>query len=215
MPLHQEFSNGLVLAWPTPILSRQIDDAALREDLKQLILRWERDHPDGIDRALVNGWHSATDLMDWPDPAIPGLRKLLQQQTLDFLAMMNGGTQPTGSPHITAWANVTRRGGFHRLHTHSTSMISGVFYVDTGRPDADDTDFNGTITFLDPRIAVEMIQIPGNPFGTKLKVDPKPGLMLLFPSWLQHFVDPFRGEGARISIAFNIALRSARQEDTL
>ena len=92
------------------------------------------------------------------------------------------------------------------MHTHHSSMVSGVFYVDVGIPDPDDTESNGTIAFVDPRVAVEMIQLPGNPFGDKLQFQPQPGSFILFPSWLQHFVDPFRGDGTRISIAFNIAV---------
>lgn len=214
MALHQELSNGLLLAWPTPILSRQVGTSNLLASLKDLILAREAQNPEGISRALVNGWHSTTDLMDWQDASIAPFRKLVQSMAIDFLAMMNDDKRPTGSAHVTAWANVSRRGGFHRMHSHHSSMISGVFYVDIGTPDPDDTEFNGTISFQDPRIAVEMIQMPGNPFGTKIKVDPKPGLMLMFPSWLQHFVDPFRGDGTRISIAFNIALNSASKEDT-
>ena len=30
------------------------------------------------------------------------------------------------------------------------------------------------------------------------------GLLLMFPSWLNHFVNPFMGGGERISIAFNL-----------
>jgi hypothetical protein len=35
---------------------------------------------------------------------------------------------------------------------------------------------------------------------------PVPGDMLLFPSWLEHSVAPFEGEGERICIAFNVRL---------
>lgn len=209
MTLHKEYPNGLLLAWPTPILSRQIDEPDLLADLKSAILTREKNHPEGIVRALVNGWHSETDLMDWPDAPISTLRDRLSVALTDFFAMMNSGRPITGAAHITAWANVSRRGGFHRLHTHHSSMVSGVFYVDIGTPDPDDTDFNGSISFVDPRVAVEMVQLPGRPFGDKLKMDPKPGSLLLFPSWLQHFVDPFRGEGTRISIAFNVSLQAA------
>ena len=51
-----------------------------------------------------------------------------------------------------------------------------------------------------------MIPIPGDPFGEKLRFDPEVGMMLVFPSWLQHFVDPFFGENERISIAFNVLI---------
>ena len=41
----------------------------------------------------------------------------------------------------------------------------------------------------------------------KLRVPPEACLMLLFPSWLYHYVNTFHGQGERISIAFNVTLR--------
>ena len=35
-------------------------------------------------------------------------------------------------------------------------------------------------------------------------VHPKPGLMVLFPSYVPHMVFPHNGSSARISIAFNL-----------
>ena len=49
-----------------------------------------------------------------------------------------------------------------------------------------------------------MTATPGNPFGQTVSVPPRPGLMVLFPSWLYHWVNPFYGEGERISVAFNV-----------
>ena len=31
------------------------------------------------------------------------------------------------------------------------------------------------------------------------------GRIVLFPAWLQHYVPPHCGEGARVSVAFNVA----------
>jgi uncharacterized protein (TIGR02466 family) len=207
MTLHQETENGLLLAWPTPILSRTEEDPAMLAGLRETILAREAAHPEGISRALVNGWHSETDLMEWTGAGIDAFRSRLGRTLGEYFSVLAGGERVRGAARVTAWANVSRRGGFHRLHTHHSAMVSGVFYVDTGRPDPDDTEFNGTICFADPRNAVEMIQLPGQPFGDKLKFDPRPGMLLLFPSWLKHFVDPFRGEGTRISIAFNVVLQ--------
>ena len=33
---------------------------------------------------------------------------------------------------------------------------------------------------------------------------PEPGVVYLFPSWLQHVVYPFKGPGTRLSIATNL-----------
>lgn len=214
MALHQEYSNGLLLAWPTPILQKQVDDTPLLGALRDQILEREKEDPEGMSRALVNGWHSKLDLMEWPGEAITDLKQHIGEALTEFMAHMTNGRHVSGTAHITAWANISRRGGFHRLHTHHSSMISGIFYVDIGAADPDDTQFNGSLTFVDPRQAVEMIPLPGQPFGEKIKFDPKPGMLLLFPSWLKHFVDPFRGDGTRISVAFNIAMPDARVVDS-
>lgn len=213
MALHQEYSNGLILAWPTPILSRQVTDDAFLSDLKNIILEKEGNDPEGMKRALVNGWHSKLDLMDWPGAPIGQLKQLIGDHTQDYLRIASGGKPVTGTGHVTAWANISRRGGYHRLHSHHSSMIAGVFYIDIGTPDPGDTENNGTITFDDPRTGVEMIPLPGNPFGEKIRIEPKPGMFLMFPSWLKHFVDPFRGEGTRMSIAFNIMMPDAQIVD--
>ncbi|PWE17395.1 hypothetical protein DDZ18_06845 [Marinicauda salina] len=38
-------------------------------------------------------------------------------------------------------------------------------------------------------------------------IQPEPGLLVLFPSWLMHAVRPHNGQRDRISIAMNILLR--------
>jgi hypothetical protein len=44
---------------------------------------------------------------------------------------------------------------------------------------------------------------------TRHSETPTPGDVLLFPSWLEHSVAPFHGEGERICIAFNVRLGMA------
>jgi hypothetical protein len=36
------------------------------------------------------------------------------------------------------------------------------------------------------------------------RLQPKSGMIVMFPSWLSHGVDPWEGEGERISIALNV-----------
>jgi hypothetical protein len=43
---------------------------------------------------------------------------------------------------------------------------------------------------------------------------PKPGITVMFPSFLEHYVLPFKGDGVRISIAYNITFSpNALQRD--
>ncbi len=74
---------------------------------------------------------------------------------------------------------------------------SGVVYVDMGDPDAVPAD-NAYIAFVDPR--------PANIHATTLQIRPEAGLLLMFPAWLPHYVNPYKGKGTRISIAFNVTI---------
>jgi hypothetical protein len=67
----------------------------------------------------------------------------------------------------------------------------------------------GEIVFRDPRgPVVAMYETPGIELpwvgnGSGIPFTPATGHLILFPSWLEHRVEPFEGEGERISIAFN------------
>ena len=41
--------------------------------------------------------------------------------------------------------------------------------------------------------------------GAVESIRPVAGAMLLFPAWLSHAVRPYRGNGTRISVAFNLS----------
>ena len=83
----------------------------------------------------------------------------------------------------------------NKIHNHPGAVWSGRYFVSTGGL-APGPDSNGCIEFQDPR--------PGNIHGGKGDVQPELGLLLLFPSRLNHFVNPYHGTGERISIAFNL-----------
>jgi hypothetical protein len=44
----------------------------------------------------------------------------------------------------------------------------------------------------------------GNAQSNEISYRPKSGAIVIFPSWLQHAVRPFHGEGTRISVAINL-----------
>ena len=207
MSLNTQLPNGVILAWPTPVYRKVWPgDEAFAGKLGEIILKKEKNTP-GVQRALIGGWHSDLDLLDWPHPEMATLKDRITEvaRELSQLGLRGKKGKISGNATITAWANVSRNGHFHRVHTHANSSWSGVYYVATGERDHARPE-NGLIEMLDPRLGVEMVPIPGDPFGEKLRFDPEVGMMLVFPSWLQHFVDPFFGEGARISIAFNVLI---------
>ena len=101
------------------------------------------------------------------------------------------------------WINVMNRGAVHTAHIHPHSVVSGTYYVTV-------PDKAGAIRFEDPRLAMLMAAPPkkaraklaNQPFVT---ITPKPGMLLLWESWLRHGVEPNRAKTPRISISFNYA----------
>lgn len=115
---------------------------------------------------------------------------------LEFLKVRYSGLELTG-----CWANFSPKGDGHKPHTHPNNYLSGVYYVQT-REGAD------RISFDDPRpqtniISPQVVE-PTDENAGQIHVNVKEGMLILFPSWLQHQVPPNQSDEMRISIAFNI-----------
>ena len=94
------------------------------------------------------------------------------------------------------WVNLLKSGGHHSGHIHPHSVISGAFYVEVPKG-------SGAIRFEDPRLPL-MMAAPQRA-GTFVSIEPRPGLLLMWESWLRHEVLPGTGKGERLSISFNFA----------
>lgn len=168
----------------------------------------------GQSRSNVGGWHSDIDLTEWGGEAIAVLnRRILRMAAEATGQTLRGARETRFNFAVSAWANVSRDGHYNTVHSHSGAHWSGVYYVSTGTL-GDDNPRNGAIEFVDPRGGAAMLRPPVGTFEETQLLAPQPGLMLIFPGWLKHYVHPFRGTGERISIAFNIVLGPAsdRQE---
>jgi uncharacterized protein (TIGR02466 family) len=87
-------------------------------------------------------------------------------------------------------------GGHHSGHIHPHSILSGTLYVEVPKG-------SGSIRFEDPRLPL-MMAAPRRD-GTFVTVQPLPGLLLLWESWLRHEVLPGSGRAERLSISFNFS----------
>lgn len=200
----------VVPAFPTLIGRVELANTdSVDRRLGEMILDRERSSP-SHDHANFGGWHSASDLLDWPGDEIATLKSWITdalqrivQASLQLPETQGRGT-PRGMFRVSAWANVARRGNYHRMHNHPGSSWSGCYYL-TGLPEGE--SLAGALEFYDPRPFTEMVDTPGSPYGQRMLVRPKPGLLVIFPSWLYHFVHPSATDEPRISIAFNATWR--------
>jgi hypothetical protein len=99
---------------------------------------------------------------------------------------------------IDLWLNVQRAGDYNPTHTHGGSF-SGVLFLRVP-PQITGERFDGQLCFHGP----EDWQIQSFRTGMAHYVLPKPGEYYVFPAWQPHSVAPFRGEGERWSVAFNV-----------
>jgi len=91
-------------------------------------------------------------------------------------------------------------------HSHSTSWISFVYYVNYA------TDA-GSLVLMSPHQNTELsmprkIVSDDNIFNAvRWSVIPTNGLVVAFPGWLTHYVEPNHSDETRISIAYNFSLQ--------
>lgn len=201
-----------MLAFATPVIAYPWPDSDdLNARLRESVLAAEaRDK--GMKRSNVGGWHSTTDFFEWDDPAIHALAIRVRDMTMSLTrstALLKDGAR-SFSYRISGWANVSRDGHYNTVHNHPNCLWSGTYYVSPGEPDPD-SPTNGKLELLDPRLGANMIHLEDTILQQRVMITPIPGLMVVFPSWLNHLVHPFRGRGERISIAFNIQTTEVRK----
>jgi uncharacterized protein (TIGR02466 family) len=189
--------------FPTPVASHLWpDSAALNDALRAVILTEEARGP-SAGRSNVGGWHGPSTFFRRPEPCVRELSERARVMTEEMTrAMMAPGKHRFA---VEAWANVLRQGQYNAPHVHPNSTWSGVYYV-TGNPPPPDGDdaYSGKIEFIDPRPGASAAYTVDNAMQRRAMLNPDAGAMILFPSWLQHQVHPYRGPGVRISVAFNV-----------
>lgn len=193
----------------TPVLAAPWPDApawnaALRN---AIIARHQADR--GVSKSNLMGWQSDLDLHRWGGEAALRLR----EHVIDRCASITTGQGDR--PWIAEmWANASPAGASNQTHAHPGSLWSVVYYVDDGYAGSQDRALGGELTFLDPRFPMVRMSMPDlryrRPDDTldnhEVWMRPRSGLVVIFPSWLQHAVRPYRGGGVRLSIAINLYL---------
>ena len=189
----------------TPLYEVVIGDDPLLADLAHSIralaaddragIGWSRDHG-------FKGYTSYASLDDLPrrDPAFADLKRVLTRHATAFAKELGWNAKPRLD---SLWVNLLKPGGHHSGHIHPHSILSGTLYIAT-------PPGSGAIRFEDPRLPM-MMAAPTRgadapeylrPF---VAIDPRPGLLLLWESFLRHEVLPGTAKTERLSISFNFA----------
>jgi uncharacterized protein (TIGR02466 family) len=190
----------LIQAFPTLIGRWRVPDAdSMNQELQALILSEEVKYS-SLGRSNIGGWHSRTDFLNRTGPAVAALTTWITWAVNQMVSATAGHGSFRGKMSLSAWATICRAGSYHAPHSHPDSAWSGVYYVDAGTLDR---SLSGMLEFLDPRSGVEAVTAPGDPYGEPVRIRPESGLIVIFPSWLYHWVHPYTGHTPRIAVSFN------------
>jgi len=202
-------TDEVSLSFGTLFLRRKITAMLpLHPELVALAHQLRKEQP-GIDRSNVGGWHSDGNIFARRQTALIELSKHLQAalQQISVVANQVLDVRVNFQATIFGWMNIHTTGGYHQPHYHPGTTWSGVYYIQTGET-VPNFPLSGCIQFVDPRSRCETGPDMAVSHLGIMSVQPEDGLLLLFPSYLEHYVHPYFGRGERISLAFNCTVKA-------
>lgn len=147
--------------------------------------------------AKSNLWESKFDFLEDNDPDIIAVKLWITEVCEQYVNQLNRSNYKF---IITdSWAHVTEQHGYHLPHYHSNSTWSGIIYIDVN------PNSSGKNHWLVP---YNLERKPGLEFiKDSYSSEAVPGKMILFPSMITHYAEPYTGITPRIIIAFNAICR--------
>jgi Flp pilus assembly protein TadD len=158
-------------------------------------------HP--LDQSLRHGTQTTRNLIAETEPAIRAVLQAFQAPIADYLQAVGHSPQHplsarnAGAAFIAgAWSVQLQREGFHVNHLHPLGWISSAYYVDVPAEIEDRALRSGWLKFGETRFPV-----PG--VSADRYLQPQPGRLVLFPSYMWHGTTPIHGAQPRLTIAFD------------
>lgn len=160
-------------------------------------------HP--LEQSLRGGTQTDGDIFQHVDPVLVELREAIRATVAEHVVKFppRDERHPLLAPRRDsirfngAWSVRLQSRGYHVNHVHPVGWISSALYValppDIGREEA------GCLALGEARESGFDVGLPA--FRT---IEPKPGRLVLFPSYMWHGTRPF-GEGERLTVAFDVA----------
>ena len=200
----------------TPIYHTNLNDDELRRSVKALILSRRNDahrHRQPPQGRHPGVFESRFDFLDSADKIVMALRTVLSTHLQAFLAVVleaEPGAIPMGRLKSHSWFHITSTGGYFRAHNHPNASWSLVYCVDNGHEArGSEEEQSGHLVFSDPRFGAAMYLDRFNRRqhrdvsfdGAKYFLQHDD--LLIFPSFVQHQVEPYCGNSQRITVAAN------------
>jgi uncharacterized protein (TIGR02466 family) len=198
---HEPWTASCHSLFPTPLFVFNLKEhQTLNESLLNAILRLKLSDAGRV-ASNVLGWHSQGNLFDLEE--VQPFRSLVDSAIAEVAKVTGYANVPIRAANC--WANINPKYASNKIHDHANCLFSGVYYLQTPKD-------CGNLMFYDPRNARTFYKPLVSEF-TAYTADAvahgaEAGLLLIFPSWLPHGVEPNMSDEDRISISFNYVFGS-------
>ena len=191
------------LFFPTPVWTLQLDNyQSINEQMYKFVKIAQSKDREGINKSNVKGWHSKDFNMQENEPK--NFIKFILPAIEQVITDMNWEKQKQSININNMWAIINTGGSANLRHQHGNSTISGAYYVRAPKK-------SGDIVFYDPRPAPVYTYpkaLKPNLLNAQINgINPKEGVLVLFPSYLDHSVNENLSNEERIVISFNITIQ--------
>ena len=161
------------------------------KELTKKIYKLQSEH-ESANISNVGGWQSPVELEDTE----------FARQIIEHVPMREDKPLKPEDFGIFNWININKKGHYNSRHTHydSNIFLCGVYYIKV-------PENCGKIRLYDPRGVLQhshMDYIYYNNGNTFNYINIEEGMVIYFPSWLEHDVEPSESDEDRISVAFNL-----------
>ena len=137
-------------------------------------------------KSNFGGWHSPCNLHEH------GIFKEFSSSVLNIVKEV---TQPYARgdlEFLEMWAMVNTKYNYNAHHIHE-GIISGVFYLQV-------PEDSGRLILCNPAVRSHSHPIRNKDYP----IQPERLALILFPTWLEHYVEPSKSDQQRVAISFNI-----------
>ncbi|MFZ3361214.1 MAG: putative 2OG-Fe(II) oxygenase, partial [Xanthobacteraceae bacterium] len=195
--------DDFVVVGDLPLQDERIDGGGFLDTLAAEILRNRTLVPDPRGKATRGGLQTRV-LVQAGDKAMPLLIAKIRSAVERYVEALPDARHPfvtTRPPlvQLKAWAVVYPQDGRQASHLHPGGWISGVTYITAPRA-AGTNAFSGPLV-LGALDAERHLDPP--PWGTH-NIEPMPGRIVLFPSFVPHATEPTGLAEQRICVAFDV-----------
>ncbi|MDB5733404.1 MAG: hypothetical protein JWN16_41 [Alphaproteobacteria bacterium] len=175
---------------------------------QELNVELDRLHPatrEFINQSLRGGTQTPDQLFTADLPLVARLKQRIDEVVARYAAelpadeshpLLSRRTRDFG--YAGSWSSRLRDCGFHVNHIHPMGWISSCYYVAVPDAARDEAGRQGWIKFGEPSFEA------GLKDPIRRAIQPVPGRLVLFPSYMWHGTVPFRDAAARTTIAFDI-----------